>query len=311
MKLKVVLTLLVFSIITSCNYTSNPISNVSSDVNQGTDPVVVGGYNGPFYDSDIRPLIVAKCAGCHGEGSSFGNWLDYKTVVKKKDKIFDRTIVKGDMPMGTTLSDVEKKELATWLKSGTPKTKVITKKEEAKKVVPKVETPKKETPIHVKKSEEIAFHKNIKPLVAKACIACHGEGSSLGNWMDYKTIFDKKEAIYERVVVQRNMPLGLVLSEEEVDMVREWIDTGAKEGMVPVKLRTYSKDIRPIVEMKCIGCHGSDAIFGDWNKYSEIYTYRDEIKQRVVVEKTMPLGQVLTENEIELFKQWLESGALE
>ncbi len=157
--------------------------------------------------------------------------------------------------------------------------------------------------------EDITYIDHIRPIVEKSCFACHGEGSVMGNWLDYQASYEKREAIYERVVVQRTMPIGAPLSEEEVALFREWVDQGAKEGAAPTPVLSFEKDIKPIVQAKCLTCHGEYSTFGKWMNYDESFAKKDKIMQRVVVDKTMPLGAPLSEEEINIFKEWINGGA--
>ena len=70
---------------------------------------------------------------------------------------------------------------------------------------------------------------DILPIMQKHCVNCHKAQSTLGNYADYRVVSRKKDPIYERVVVTRNMPTpGLPkMTDEEINLVAQWIQAGA------------------------------------------------------------------------------------
>ena len=89
-------------------------------------------------------------------------------------------------------------------------------------------------------------------------------------------------------------------------------------GQVPVLVKApdcgnviFSKDIKPILDIHCVGCHSANFIHGDLETHSEVKFKVDDgtLLQKVVKDKTMPPGNPLTEEEIQKFKCWIEDGA--
>lgn len=78
---------------------------------------------------------------------------------------------------------------------------------------------------------DVIYTKDIKPIFEKRCILCHGPNNpnNLPNWLDYKTAYEKRLLIRERVVIKKEMPLGFSMPQEERDLVEQWIKEGAKE----------------------------------------------------------------------------------
>ena len=76
---------------------------------------------------------------------------------------------------------------------------------------------------------------------------------------------------------------------------------------------TYSGTIAPLVTIKCntAGCHASGSVNGDYTSYSGIKAKFDNgsLKQRVIVEKSMPSGSSLTETQLKQFECWINAGA--
>ena len=75
-----------------------------------------------------------------------------------------------------------------------------------------------------------ATFKDVQPIFEKRCSGCHASGSTGNiNWSDYQTVFAMKEKIYLRVVELKNMPMYTKMPQEERDLIKVWIEQGAKE----------------------------------------------------------------------------------
>jgi uncharacterized membrane protein len=76
-----------------------------------------------------------------------------------------------------------------------------------------------------------------------------------------------------------------------------------------VVLATFSK-VKSIMMNRCNTCHSTrDAAGGTvLETYDQIKAKADRINQRVIVEKTMPPGMVLSAEEIAILKCWISSG---
>ena len=75
---------------------------------------------------------------------------------------------------------------------------------------------------------------------------------------------------------------------------------------------TFSADVQPLIVSRCANyeCHdlsfsGGYAFF----EYADIKAAIEKIEQQIVVLKTMPKDGTLTEDEINIIKCWIESGA--
>jgi mono/diheme cytochrome c family protein len=65
----------------------------------------------------VLPVYARVCSACHAPGGTAGISLaTYQQWVAEKTKIYDRVIVKGDMPQGRTISDGDKAAVAAWAK---------------------------------------------------------------------------------------------------------------------------------------------------------------------------------------------------
>ena len=70
---------------------------------------------------------------------------------------------------------------------------------------------------------------------------------------------------------------------------------------------TYSVDIRPIFQQRCIQCHNSGPL--NWMEYENAFRYKDQIRDRVWNNRSMPPGGFITEQERLLIRNWVDQGA--
>lgn len=225
-----------------------------------SSPQKPGNNNaGPTYVKDIKPLFEKNCLPCHDKGSALGNWLDYKTVSTKKALIKTRVFEKKDMPLGKTLPESQRALIAKWVDMGAsegsletdspeqqPPTEepqlppVVTNPEPPTSTEPAINpnpvgTPEPGTtpePATDLDPEKITYVNDIKPFFEKYCSACHNENSGpmMPNWLQYDIAVLKKEALLDRVVVKKNMPLEGMPSPtlEERELLNLWIQKGMK-----------------------------------------------------------------------------------
>lgn len=74
---------------------------------------------------------------------------------------------------------------------------------------------------------DVSFETHIRPITSTVCIKCHTGKNN--DFSQYKTAFAKRYRIKDRVVVDRTMPMGMYLSEQDRALFRDWVDQGAKE----------------------------------------------------------------------------------
>jgi len=69
------------------------------------------------YKKDVLPVIQQKCSICHNFGTPERNWLDYKTTFNKRKQIKLR-LENRTMPIGTVMTDAERKLMIDWVDQG-------------------------------------------------------------------------------------------------------------------------------------------------------------------------------------------------
>jgi hypothetical protein len=76
---------------------------------------------------------------------------------------------------------------------------------------------------------------------------------------------------------------------------------------------TYSGTIAGIATSKCnsAGCHAAGSSNGDLTTYAGMQAKFNSgsLKQRVIVEKSMPQGSTLTDTQLKQFECWINAGA--
>jgi hypothetical protein len=185
---------------------------------------------------------------------------------------------------------------------------------------------------------------NIGPIFATKCTMCHNgagapKGLSLASYADVmkgaqdgQVIVPNDSANSKLVVIQSGTHFAN-LSAEEMALVKQWIDSGAKDGQTPAPTATqapaatsgnptYDANIAAILNTKCIACHqGASApakldmtSFANLMKGSEdgpIIVAGNSANSPLIAIQSKPHAVNLSADELTLFKQWIDAGALE
>lgn len=178
----------------------------------------------------------------------------------------------------------------------------------------------------------VTYVRDIKPLFQRLCAACHNEGSAIPNWNSYEISFAKKDRLLDRVVIKRDMPLGMPMNDEERTLVAEWLKLGAPQGGVerapapaptpapapPTspegEILTYAKVKTAVFDQYCALCHNENSgdLMPNWGSFSVVSGRKDRVYNRVVLEKNMPPeGMPFSEEARDMLKKWIDEGAVE
>ena len=122
-------------------------------------------------------------------------------------------------------------------------------------------------------SSAVTYHSAAKPLLDRYCNSCHSdEGVSSGiapfPMENYSQVFGKRSALVYVLESGTMPPLGFSgLSPDESTLLLGWLEDGAPQGDVSqtpvIEVSgefTYHRDVRPIIEEKCVSCHVEDGI---------------------------------------------------
>jgi len=72
----------------------------------------------------------------------------------------------------------------------------------------------------------ISFINDVKPIIDNNCIECHIPGNQFPDLTNYNSIRNNANSIKIQVT-NRTMPIGGSLTNEEIELIKCWIDNGA------------------------------------------------------------------------------------
>ncbi len=93
---------------------------------------------------------------------------------------------------------------------------------------------------------------------------------------------------------------------------KENYETKFKVIIGPCDSITFSKNIKPINNLKCAsasGCHDGNSPNGDFTAYDLMAPKISKFNQRVLITKDMPKGDILTVDQLSMITCWLNKGA--
>ena len=233
-----------------------------------------------FFNSTVRPLLVAKCFPCHTALKSGGLQMDSREQFFKGGndgpvivpgapdqsllvKAIRYTDSRIKMPPSGKLNDDEISSLEKWVRDG------AVWSEASPVSVAAAHSESVNTP---EQKAVPRFESAVQPLVRARCAACHDAktkqaGLSVETRDDLLTggrtgaaIVPGRpaESLLLGMITTGKMPMGgPKLSPEEIATIRRWIEAGAlKEGEEVIVRPVAEREIFTIVGAKCFVCHG-------------------------------------------------------
>jgi uncharacterized membrane protein len=183
-------------------------------------------------------------------------------------------------------------------------------------------------------SAKICFDHNIKPLIQNHCVACHTGNNAHGklDLSDVASGADRDKDLLNLIVdkvVHKEMPPGqddmstgqraFFLSWRESNFNYDCSGSDPVIAGVPDKV-TFELDIKPLIEQRCLSCHGSNAkvkltpdSMYNQNSLSLVasretaFPFLDRVS-KAVVSRVMPPGQPLADYQIAMFARWANQG---
>ena len=208
--------------------------------------------------------------------------------------------------------------------------------------------------------EQVEFHRDVRPVLAQACFACHGAAEATrqadlrldtGDFIE--THVRPGDAggspLFQRLTTEEpigRMPpvsSGRLLTADQIQLVRTWIDqgahlgadlvtAGAASGAVAERTVDFAREVRPLLSENCFSCHGPDeqarqaglrldvpdGPFADRGRFGGPAVVAGDAAGSPLVHRVaagdarvrMPRGgEALTEAEVETLSLWIDQGA--
>jgi mono/diheme cytochrome c family protein len=73
---------------------------------------------------------------------------------------------------------------------------------------------------------------------------------------------------------------------------------------------SYTNDVKPIMDARCLSCHGAGGNFPELKNYTEVSTHAVSVKDEVASGR-MPRGAALTAAQVKSIVDWVNEGALD
>ncbi len=191
--------------------------------------------------------------------------------------------------------------------------------------------------------DSVDFYDGVMPLFVENCVMCHG---TLGGWdaSSFETMMstgdhapvvipgDAEGSLLGQKLIGAHeqgtiMPPAGSLPDDEIEIIIRWITEGALEepDCEPNPAPTFSSDVMPIFEAKCLLCHGS---MGGWDASSYQTTMNTgdnapvvkpgDVEGSLLAQKLigthatgtiMPPAGRMPNTSIQMILDWIEAGA--
>lgn len=302
------------------------------------------------FDKSIWPIIQNNCISCHNATAPSGN-VDLSTYDKiipyvKNGKLYGSMMhLPGYSPMPSATSSLTSCELTMvkkWIIGSYPAGAILVDLKPANPVNPivTITTPTNPPTTNVVcNPDTVYFRQKILPLIVSNCAmsGCHDaiskkEGVILTDYTNIIKEVSTKNPTSSKLYTSlletgedRMPPPPMAgFSKENIAMVLTWIKQGAKNNSCEASgtacittNMSYAKDITPILQASCTGCHSGTKPQGaiDLTTYANVYTYALNGKLYGSVAHlagyiAMPSASVsISSCEISKIKSWIDSGS--
>jgi uncharacterized membrane protein len=299
------------------------------------DGLLVANLKPVCYDTEIAPIFLTKCAGCHDQNKSRGGigLYDYNSILKtvtpynaQKSKSYLSITGKGFaqlMPPGGALSENDRILIRVWIDQGAKNTVCY--------IPPDDKTSNGGIPV-TKSGDPVCFKRDILPVLLSSCgtTGCHDQNSRKEGYVitSYASVManmvkagqPNSSRLYT-IIANNNMPPSpyAKLTQATKDSIYNWIKNGALDGVCAsscdtATVVTYQNQISSLMTRNCTSCHsGANAQKGiALDTYAEVKAYLDNGKLLSAVKGTsiqMPPGYSISSCEMRQLELWKANGA--
>ncbi len=174
------------------------------------------------YWSDVAPIFTAECAGCHDDPPKLGAPQTLKTydeVTPWVERIAVRSLQIKDMPPGGLRGEGAARLLQLWIDQGAPRGEV---------------EPIAGEEMSAGDDELLGptWDSTVFELFEIYCNTCHANPPTGGAPFPLKTfeqVTPYIDRFYERVIIRKDMPPGGITDDEDLELLRLWLDAGGPQ----------------------------------------------------------------------------------
>ena len=167
----------------------------------------------------------------------------------------------------------------------------------------------------------VTYAEALGAVIGPRCVSCHSQGGGNQGGVSLET-YESTSALADRiqrsVFVDKTMPKGSPLSEQEAAILQAWLAqgasrNGARPGSGRLKERvTFSLLRDEVFAPKCLDCHSQPRPEKnlDMGSYAEVKANINRIFDRAVITADMPLPpfERLTVEEKQALGNWIAQG---
>lgn len=74
----------------------------------------------------------------------------------------------------------------------------------------------------IKAVPNVTYTSHIEPIIKANCVKCHND-------FNYDRLVYLKYSLWTKIVVDKSMPYGMIMSDQKRALIRDWINQGMKK----------------------------------------------------------------------------------
>ncbi|MGZ3688045.1 MAG: hypothetical protein ACXVBW_07085 [Bdellovibrionota bacterium] len=295
----------------------------------GTAPAAQPGSAASVTFTQVNDKVFKpSCVSCHG--SAGGVSLENYTAVKKSISVIQNVAIRTSrMPPTAPLSSDARALLSQWISAGAP--------EGPPSASP---TPRPSpSPSVAARRAHVSFASVSERVLGPRCVSCHGNSGGL-SLEGYEEVKSSLPRITQAALTDKTMPPDGSLTDQEREILSEWISAGAPERDEESPVATPSPTPGPnshhehppvdeqppfpvlspvgyaqvrdrIFSPRCVSCHSGRQSEVNLESFARVKESLARVAIAVLTEKSMPPSAALTREETRLLTEWIKAGAPE